>query len=175
MKNKKWLTVILCLCMSCALIISGAALVKYKFTASSGETVIKTVNRVDIAVSDTEFIFNKADKDGLLVCTTRVSIGKTEADFYGVLGSITLNGQELNYTVFTAGKNNPGGDLPENLILPVNDSGAYPLEWEITFAVPYQEGVNTYDLSLDFHYTTGLKTNTAQKYKTSVPIVIKVE
>lgn len=175
MKRKKWLIAALCLCIISTLMITSAAVVKYKFTSSSGNTVLKTVNRVDIEVSDTAFTFNKADKDGLLVCTTTVSIKKTEPDFYGALNSITLEGQNFQYTLFTAAKDNPTADLPENLILPVNDNEPSPLEWEITFAFPYEEGKKNYDISLNIDYTTGIKTNVTQRYQTTIPITVTVE
>ena len=174
MKRKKLLTAAICLCLISVLVISSAAFVKYKFTSSSGEAVIKTVNRVDISVSATSFEFDKVGKDGLLVCTAKVSIGKTEPDFYGVLDSITLSGEKTEYALFTAGKNNPTDGLPQSVTFPVSDGKAYPIEWEITFAVPYEEGRNEYNMFINFDYTTGIKETAAQRYQTSIPVNITV-
>lgn len=171
MKRKKLLTAGICLILISSLIITAAAVVKYKFTSSSGDTVYQTVNRVDINVSATEFTYNDVDEDGMLTCTTTVSIRKTEPDFYGQLHSITVSGADFGYTVYTAGKHNGNAILPEEVALPSEK----PLEWKITFTVPYVQGQNTYDLSLDLNYTTGLKVNTTQRYLTSIPVKLTVE
>lgn len=175
MKRKRVLSAIICVCAVLALVVSAAAVTRYKFKSSGEEAVIKTVNRVDIEVSATRFTFDKPDSDGYLSCTATVSIKKTEPDFYGVLNSITLSGQDFGYIVYTAGKDNGSSSLPENLTLPTGDNGVYPLEWEVTFTVPFVEGQTEYNASIDFNYTTGIKTNAAQRYTASVPIVITVQ
>lgn len=171
MKKKKLMIIALCMIIVSSLMITTAAVVKYKYTASSGETVMETVNRVNITVSATEFTYKNVGADGMLTCTTKVSIEKTEPDFYGQLHSITVSGADFGYVIYTAGKDNGDAALPEETALP---SGT-PLEWEITFTVPYTEGQDTYELSLDINYTTGMKINTAQRYMTSVPIILTVE
>ena len=175
MKKNKLLTAIICPILICALIITGAAVVKYKFSSSSGETVSELINRVNIEVSATKFNFSKISKDGMLECRTIVSVAKTEPDFYGFLHSISLSGADFGYVMYTAGKNNGTAVLPEEVNLPVNNKKAVPLEWEITFAVPYEEGKTSYKVMLDINYSTGLKTNLVQRYMTSIPITITVE
>ena len=135
MKNKKLLITGLCLIMISLLVITGAAVTKYKFASSSGATVSQLINRVNLEVSATEFNFNRISKDGMLECRTVVSIKKTEADFYGVLHSITLNGADFGYIMYTAGKHNKDALLPDEVAITAND----PLEWEITFTVPYEQ------------------------------------
>lgn len=171
MKKKKLLIFSICLIIISSLVITTAAVVKYKYTASSGETVMETVNRVNISVSATEFTYKNVGSDGMLTCSVVVSAAKTEPDFYGQLHSITLSGADFGYTLYTAGKNNGDALLPEEVALPAET----PLEWEISFTVPYVEGQNTYEISLDINYSTGLKTNTAQRYMTSIPITLTVE
>ena len=175
MKKNKLLTAIICPILICALIITGAAVAKYKFSSSSGETVSQLINRVNIEVSATKFNFNKISKDGMLECRTIVSVEKTEPDFYGVLHSISLSGADCGYTMYTAGKNNGTAVLPEEVDLPVNNKKTYPLEWEITFTVPYEAGKTSYKVMLDINYSTGLKPNLAQRYMTSIPITITVK
>lgn len=175
MKRKKLLTAGICLIIISMLAITGVAVTKYKFNSSSGETVSQIVNRVNIEVSATEFSFNRVSKDGMLECRTVVSIEKTEPDFYGLLHSITLSGQEFGYTMYTAGKDNGDALLPEEVSLPTNSNGTYPLEWEVAFTIPYEEGKNTYEVSLDINYSTGVKTNLVQRYMTSIPIKITVK
>ncbi len=171
MKKKKLLIFSMCLIIISSLIVTTAAVVKYKYTSSSGETVIQTVNRVNISVSATEFTYKNADADGMLSCSFVVSVAKTEPDFYGQLHSITVSGAEFGYNLYTAGKDNGDALLPEEVALPCET----PLEWEISFTVPYIEGQNDYELSLDINYSTGMKTNTAQRYMTSIPIKLTVE
>lgn len=171
MKRKKLLTAGICLILISSLIITAAAVVKYSFTSSAGKTIIETVNRIDIKVSATEFTYEDVGQDGMLTCTTTVSLRKTEPDFYGQLHSVTVSGADFGYTVYTAGKNNGTALLPQEVALPSEK----PLEWEITFTVPYIEGQNTYDLSLDINYTTGIKVNTNQRYMTNIPIKLTVE
>ena len=175
MKHRKTLISVLCLILVSALMITGFAVTKYKFTSSSGETVSQYINRVNINVSATEFTFSRADENGMLECRTVITIEKTEPDFYGMLHSITINGAEFGYTMYSAGKNNGDAALPEEVILPTDENGVYPLEWELTFTVPYEDGKNTYNLTLDIDYSTGVKTNLAQKYNISIPVTIIVE
>lgn len=174
MKRKKLLTAGVCLIIISMLVITGAAVTKYKFNASSGETLSQIINRVNIEVSATEFNFDRVDKDGMLECRTVVSIEKTEPDFYGKLHSITLSGQEFGFTMYTAGKDNGNAILPEEVMLPTNENGTYPLNWEVAFTFPYEEGKNTYEVSLDINYSTGVKPNLAQRYMTSIPITVTV-
>lgn len=174
MKNRKMHIAAVCIILIGALMITGAAVTKYKFTSSSGETVSEFINRVNITVSATEFTFSRADENGMLECRTTVSIGKTEPDFYGMLHSITIGGTETGSVIYTAGKDNGDATLPEEVILPVNEEGAYPLTWEIAFSIPYEDGKTTYEATLDFNYTTGVKTNLTQRYMTSIPVTVTV-
>lgn len=175
MKHRKMLIAALCLILVSALMITGFAVTKYKFTSSSGETVSQYINRVNINVSATEFTFSRPDENGMLECRTTVSIEKTEPDFYGLLHSITIGGTETGPVVFTAGKDNGNALLPEEVFLPVNEDGTYPLTWEIAFSIPYEDGKTTYEATLDFNYTTGVKTNLTQRYMTSIPVTITVK
>lgn len=175
MKRKKLLTAGIILIILSILAITTSAVVKYKFTSSAGATETKILNRVNIEISATEFTFAKADKDGMLECRTTVRIEKTEPDFYGRLDSITLSGADFGYTMYTAGKDNGDALLPQNVILPANENGVYPLEWEVAFTVPYEEGKTDYNISLDINYTTGIKTNLTQQYQTSIPVTITVQ
>lgn len=171
MKRKKLLTAAICVSIVSALIITAAAVTRYKFTSSSGSVVSKIVNRVNLEVSDTEFVFKNIKDEGELTCTTKISIEKTEPDFYGQLNSITINGQSFGSVIYVAGKNNGNALLPENVPL----TSGTPLEWELSFTVPYREGKTDYELSLDFDYTTGVKANVSQTYITKIPITIKTE
>ena len=175
MKHKKLLITGISLLLVSILVISGTAITKYKFTSSSGETVSKLINRVNITVSATEFNFRRADADGMLECRTTVSIEKTEPDFYGILHSITVGGCETGYVMYTAGPENGSALLPEDVILPTDGNETTPLSWEITFTIPYEEGKTEYDASIDFVYTTGVKTNVTQQYMTSIPVKIITE
>ncbi len=175
MKRKNLLTAGLCLIIAGIMMITGAAVVSYKFTSASGEKYSNTLNRINLSVSATEFTFREADKNGMLECRTTVSIEKTEPDFYGKLDSITLSGADFGYVIYTAGKSNGEALLPENVMMPTDENGVYPLIWEIAFTVPYEEGKNTYNISVDFNYTTGVKTNLTQQYLTSIPVTIIVE
>lgn len=175
MKRKKLLTAGICLILISTLVITGTAVTMYKFSSSSGEMVSEIINRVNIEVSATKFNFDRVGKDGMLECRAVISIEKTEPDFYGKLHSITLSGQEFGYTMYTAGKNNGDASLPQEVSLPSNDKGTYPLEWEVAFTVPYENGKYTYDMTLDINYSTGVKPNLAQRYMTSIPITISVK
>lgn len=175
MKRKKLLTAAICLCVISSLLITAAAAAIYKFSSSSGEKVQHIVNRVNITVSATEFTYSNVGSDGMLTCTTKVSIEKTEPDFYGMLHSITVSGAEFGYTIYTPGKNNGDAVLPEEVALPANEDGTYPLEWEISFTVPYEAGRSVYEIDLDIDYTTGLKPNNTQRYQTNIPLTLTVE
>lgn len=175
MKHKKMLIAGLCIILVSALMITGSAVTKYKFTSSSGETVSKYINRVNINVSATEFVFRRADENGMLECRTTVSVEKTEPDFYGKLHSITIGGTETGMVMYTAGKDNGDAVLPEEVVLPADEDGTLPLTWEIAFSIPYEEGKTEYEATIDFNYTTGVKTNLTQRYMTSIPVTVTVK
>lgn len=175
MKRKKILTAAVCLCIISILVITAAAAAIYKFSASSGAEEQLIARRVNITVSQTDFTYKNVSADGMLNCTTTVTIEKTEPDFYGMLHSITLSGAEFGYTLYTAGKNNGDAILPQDISLPSDENGVYPLEWDISFTVPYEENKNVYEIDLIFDYTTGLKPNTTQRYQTIIPITLTIE
>ena len=175
MKRKKLFTAGMCMIIASLLVITGAAVTKYKFTSSSGEAVSQYINRVNINVSATEFTFSRADENGMLECRAIVSIEKSEPDFYGMLHSITIGGTQTGPVIYTAGKDNGNALLPEEVMLPVNADGTYPLTWEIAFSIPYEDGKTTYDATIDFNYTTGVKTNLTQRYMTSIPVTVTVK
>lgn len=175
MNRKKLLTAGIVLILVSILVITGTAVVKNKFISSAGEKVQNIINRINYTVSATEFTFKEADKNGMLECRMTITIEKTEPDFYGMLHSITINGADFGYTMYTAGKNNGDAALPEEVMLPTGENGVYPLEWELTFTVPYEDGKNTYNLSLDIDYSTGVKANLQQRYNACVPVTITVE
>ncbi|MBQ8209930.1 MAG: hypothetical protein IJZ35_05050 [Clostridia bacterium] len=175
MKRKKLLTAAVCLIAISALVITCAAAAIYKYNSATGAEEQLIARRVNITVSQTEFTYSGAEADGMLSCTTTVSIEKTEPDFYGMLHSITLSGAEFGYTLYTADQNNGDAILPEEVALPSDENGTYPLEWDISFTVPYEEGKNVYEIDLIFNYTTGLKPNTTQRYQTSIPLTLTVE
>ena len=175
MKHRKTLIAGICIILACVLTVTGAAVTKYKFTSSSGEAVSQYINRVNINVSATEFTFSRADENGMLECRAIVSIEKSEPDFYGMLHSITIGGTQTGPVIYTAGKDNGNALLPEEVMLPVNADGTYPLTWEIAFSIPYEDGKTTYDATIDINYTTGVKTNLTQRYMTSIPVTVTVK
>lgn len=175
MKRKKILTTVICLCILSVLVITATATAIYKFSSASVSEEQLIAKRVNINVSQTDFTYKNVGADGMLNCTTTVSIEKTEPDFYAMLHSITLSGAEFGYTLYSAGKNNGDSVLPEEIALPSDNNGVYPLEWDISFTVPYEEGKNIYEIDLIFNYTTGLKPNTTQRYQTTVPLTLTVE
>lgn len=170
MKRKKIFIAAICLCVISVLVITSAAVAIYKYSSASGGEEQLIARRVNITVLQTEFEYSDVDADSMLNCTTKVSIEKTEPDFYGKLHSITVSGAQFGYIIYTAGKNNGDATLPEEVDLTYDA----PLEWEITFTVPYEEGKNVYDIELIFNYTTGLKPNTTQRYQTTIPLTLTV-
>ncbi len=175
MKNKKLLTAIICIITVCALLVTVYAVTRYNYKSATGQSESLIINRVNITLEQTQFTFDKPLSDGILECRTKLIIEKTQPDFYGMLHSVTISGEKMQYVVFTAGKNNGDAVLPENVLLPVNEKGdTQPLEWDITFAVPYEESKSTYYISVDLYYTTGVKTNITQQYTTSIPVTVVI-
>lgn len=175
MKRKKIIAATICIALISALVVSVAAAVIHKFSSASVKEEQLVINRVNIVVSQTQFTYSGVQADGMLNCTTTVSIEKTEPDFYGMLHSITLDGAEFGYTMYTADKNNGDSVLPQEVALPSDENGTYPLGWDIAFTVPYEENKNVYEIDLVFNYTTGLKPSTTQRYQTTIPLTLTVE
>ncbi|MCD7827712.1 MAG: hypothetical protein LUG85_04170 [Clostridiales bacterium] len=175
MKRNKILISVLSLVIITVLVVTAAAVTKTKSTSASGTYESKYVNRVNIQVENTDFEFEKPADDGSLYCVTTVKIEKTEADFYGKIDSITLDGQDFGYIIYTAGENNgENAELPENVLITASEEDNAPMEWEIAFTIPYTEGQSSYDVTLNINYTTGVKTTVTQSYLTSVPITVNV-
>ncbi len=175
MKRKKIIIAVISAVIVCVLVITAAAVTKTKYTSASGSFSSLVVNRVNIEVENTEFTFDEPEDDGYLYCITTVSIEKTEADFYGKIDSITLEGQEFGYIIYTAGENNgDGAQLPQDILITACADDDAPMEWEIAYTVPYVQGQSTYDVTLNINYATGVKTNVTQSYLTSVPITVTV-
>lgn len=174
MKKKKLFTVGLCIFIVSVLVVTAAAVVLYKYNDASHSYVRKVVNRINIEVSDTEFTFAKPDSSGMLYCETTVSVEKTEKDFYAMLDSITLSGQDFGYVIYTAGKNNGEAELPENVMIKPCQSDNAAYKWDISFTVPYEEGTSSYEVLLELNYTTGVKPNVTQSYVTNIPITLTV-
>ncbi len=175
MKNKKMLIVGICLILAGVLLITGTAITSQSQTEASGGEQHFLVNRVNLSVSQTQFTLTKPN-NGVLECRTKITIEKTQPDFYGMLNSIVFEGTGDGYVVYTAGKNNGDAVLPEAVMLPTDKDGkTVPLEWDIIFSLPYEDGKPTYDITLNVDYTTGVKVNTTQRYQTSIPVQITVK
>ena len=115
--------------------LSAAAAIRLTYKSASDGYVRQTVNRVDLSVDHTTLVFDPPADDGMLRGKVTVQIAKAEADFYGMLNSITIEGADAGQRVYAPARaNGEGYDLPESLLLPAENGKTRPLSWTITFA-----------------------------------------
>ena len=164
MKNKKLIIIIAVIAAAILAVSVSSAAVK-KYTSAKNARVQKIVNRVNIEVDKTQFTYDDLNDGDIINASAKISIEKSEPDFYGKLVSITIEGADFTEKIYVS--KNKDDSLPQNINLPCGD----PLSWNISFSVPYSENIEN-SIYISFDYITGINEQTKQEYITKIPISI---
>lgn len=174
MRGKKIISAVISITL--ALLIGAAAVTAINTLASKteGKTESYIVNRVNMSFENTDFAFENVNKGDTLTCKAHFSVAKTEADFYGMLNSLSIQGIQMKNVVFTAGKNNGTALFPSQQPLASLNGEPVALEWDISFSFVWDGSASEYKLNANIDYTTGVTKDTAQRFITSVPITVTI-
>lgn len=142
---------------------------------SSGSFQNLIADRIEIIVENTEFTIKKASDDIETVTLTMfLSVKKTQADFYGMINSITFSGISYDNIVFTALNEDTENKTPDSLILGAKNGNPDTYKWQIdvTFSV---KGKGSYPSSLSIDCISGMSEITSAGRLFEIPIGIEVE
>ena len=130
------------------------------------------IDRVNIAVSQTEFIFDSPKNGDELVCPFTFSISKSEAEFYARLDSLAVEGDGLTCVTYTA--RDDSALAPERVVLTSNEGKPTELSWDISFTAPYKRG-GAYNAVLKIVYTSGADEINCDSHIKEIPLKILTE
>ncbi len=132
-------------------------------------------DRLEIIAENTDFTIKKSSADiETVTLTMLLSIKKTQADFYGMLNSLTFSGVAYDNIIFTAKNSVTEGKTPESLILTATESTPDIFCWQLDITLSVA-GKGTYPATLTLDYTTGLTQKASQNRFIEIPITITVE
>ncbi len=139
---------------------------------TGGGFVRKTIDRLNLTVDKTTFTFNKIDSNVYNVSFT-FTAEKTEADFYGVLDSFSVNGINSEYVLFTATDGTTQYVL-NNTTLPASNGKPQLLSW--TVEIPCKiTSAGTVNGSIQIVYTSGVTSETADSRLLEIPLTVTVK
>ena len=131
------------------------------------------LNRIHLSADATQFVFMRAE-NGKYKLSFSLCAKKTEADFYAMLDSVQLSGLPYDKIRFTAAPENGntvslfGAELPTN-----EENVPQPLCWTVDIEFSAAESV-TYTPQLILTYTSGTKYAQTERYRTEIPMLVKV-
>ena len=173
MKKKKSL-VILAFVLAVILIPVGAFAVKNAVqpSATVGGFVQKTVDRLNLTVDKTEFVF-KRSADNTYNISFTFSAEKTEADFYGVINSLSIDKISGEYILFTAADGSPQYVINDT-VLPASGGKTQPLSWTVEVPCSIQ-GTGTVNGSIRIEYTSGVTQQAADSHLLEIPLTVTIK
>lgn len=171
--TKKRIIAIVCAVLIAAAAVSAAAYTAYRFRTAEKPVERQYVDRVNLSLDRTAFTFDQPPADGMLICETTLTVEKSEAEFYGKLVAVTVEGGKN--VIFTAGHDNGDAVLPQDLILPATAEAPIPLSWTVSFGVPYEEGKTDYEAALVITLETGMNAQSTDVRQARFPVTLTVE
>lgn len=170
MSKKTFVIIISCLIVA-VLAISVAALINNrKADKIIGSHQQEILNRINFLVENTEFIFLKTQEIQEFELDIAVSATKTEADFYGIINSISFSGLPYTSSLIIPADLPHAVSLP-NAALPVVDGKPETMTWNISVTFN-AEGALEEKGVVSIFYTSGVKEEAANSH--AHPIEIKV-
>ena len=168
MKKKKSL-VILAFVLAVILIPVGAFAVKNAVqpSATGGGFVQKTVDRLNLTVDKTEFVFKRSADNTYNVSFT------FSAEFYGVINSLSINGISSEHILFTAADGSPQYVINDT-VLPASGGKTQPLSWTVEVPCSIQ-GTGTVNGSVRIEYTSGVTQQAADSHLLEIPLTVTIK
>ncbi len=175
-RNHKILLTAVSVILLLGIIITAAAVSQNKKPdTASGNFSNLIADRIEIKAENTDFTIKKAS-DGIetVTLTMFLSVKKTQADFYGILNSLSFSGLAYDNMVFTAKNSVSEGKIPQALTLTATDNEPDIFCWQIDITLSVAEK-GTYPAVLTLDYTTGITKATSQNRYIEIPISVNVE
>lgn len=176
LKKHKAVMIILSVIALIGISVSAVALSSPKAPdVSSGNFKNLYADRLEINIENTDFEIIKSSEEAETVTVSSIiTIKKTQADFYGILNSLSFSGIAYDSILFTALNSNTEDKTPFNMILGVSDNEPDTYKWQmdVTFSV---KGEGVYPAVLTLDYTTGYTKETSQQKILEIPFSITVK
>ena len=171
-KSKKVIG-ILAFVLAVILIPLGASAIKNAVSPASygGGYVQKTVDRINLTVDKTTFVFKKSTENIYNVSFT-LTAEKTEADFYAVLNSFSVSGLNADGIFLTA---NDGATeyVINDTVLPASNGKTEKLTWNVQIPCK-MTAAGTLNGTVKIEYTSGITKETADSHLLEIPVTVTV-
>ena len=131
------------------------------------------IDRVRFTVEPTTFELTEEKEAEFYDLQFVLCAQKTEADFYAVLHSVTLQGiayQSIVFQNLNEGHSEPPAETP----LPAEDVAPVEMRWQATVRIAAAQLENA-EISLLLRYTAGMTEQTADEHILTVPLQLTVE
>lgn len=143
--------------------------------AQSGSFSRNIIDRIDFSIENNEF---RLKKDGAspedYTISFYLSAKKTQADFYGRIDNVTIEGMSYDNIVFIPQNENCNGLTLTDMLLPVVGGEPAEVKWraDLTFS-----SANTKPLSpvIKITYTSGISLETSDTHILEIPLSVTFE
>lgn len=173
-KTKKKITAIAVFVLAVVLIPIAVFAVKNAVSpiSSGGGFVQKTIDRINISVDKTDFVFNK-DGNGAYRIAFTLTAEKTEADFFAKLDSFEVDGQSFGAAIVSP-VGNSSEFIIDGAVLPASNGKAEQLSWKIE--VPFTaDSAGTYTGEIKLSFTSGITEDTADSHLLTIPLTVEIK
>ena len=176
MKKSTLFSIVICVALVILVPLTVWAVKSGKAPQSqSGSFTRKIIDRIDFSVENTEFVLEKAGNGPEdYTISFYFSAQKTQADFYGRIDSVKVNGLTYDNIVFVPQNDNCDGLTLTDMLLPVKDGEPAEVRWraDVTFTA---SDTRTLSPVLEITYTGGMSEETADTHILEIPLSIKFE
>lgn len=170
---RKKLTVVICVLLVLLVPAAVFAVTTMKpADKASGSFTRDYVDRINLSITNTDFELNKTSA-GKYIITFIFKAEKTEADFYGVINSLRIDGLDYDNAVFTPLNENSDGKTLTNVNLPVKNGKAVPAEYRADITFTSTESKINPVIVLD--YTSGYSMLAAERHQLEIPLSVKIK
>ena len=141
----------------------------------SGSFTRRIIDRIDFSVENTEFVLKQSEsgpEDHTI--SFYFSAQKTQADFYGRIDSVKINGLTYDNIVFVPQNDNCDGLTLTDMLLPVKDGEPAEVRWraDVTFTAADAKPLAPV---IEITYTSGMTQQTADTHILEIPLSITFE
>ena len=176
MKKSTLFSIVICVLLVISVPITVLAIRSGKTPqAQSGSFSRKIIDRIDFSVENTEFVLKKSsDGPEDYTISFYFSAKKTQADFYGRIDSVRINGLPYDNIVFFPQNDNCDGLTLTDLLLPVKDGEPAEVRWraDLTFTAA---DVRPLSPVVEITYTGGMSEETADTHILEIPLSVTFE
>ncbi len=173
MKKSTLVSILICAALVIAVPLTVWAVKSGKAPQSqSGSFSRRIIDRIDFSVENTEFVLKKSESGPEdYTISFYFSAKKTQADFYGRIDSVKINGLTYDNIVFVPQNDNCDGLTLTDMLLPVKDGEPAEARWraDMTFTVADAKPLAPV---IEITYTSGMTQQTADTHILEIPLTI---